>query len=272
MRNFIFSSCILFLSALAICSCGKKSGIYSNNSDSISFDSIKADSVAFLGKDTAGPRCKISLCITYAKGKNADYINDTLIRSGILSPDYFSINPQKITVSNAVKSFIDRYITEYRKDYGELYNADKTSAASYNCEYLVKTNVSQENDDYFTYTANVYMYSGGAHGMSVTIIKNIDANTGKIVSLKDIFIPGYEQKLNEIIVKALCRQFDAKDIKELKEKTVFMNMDVYPSENFIIGNGKTTFVYSTDEIACHSTGEIRVEIDNSELEDLFKKQ
>lgn len=49
-------------------------------------------------------------------------------------------------------------------------------------------------------------------------------------------------------------------------------MDVYASENFIIGKKSITFIYSPDEIAFHAAGEIRVEISNSDIENLFKKQ
>lgn len=272
MRKFIFLSVTLSFIILAICSCNGKFGSSKNDTDSISFDSIKKDSTVFLSEDTAGPRCHVSLCITYAKGKNADYINDSIIRSGILSPDYFSLTSQKITIPQAVDSFITKYLGEYKKDYGELYRADKEHGASYNCEYLVSTNVTQESDKYYTYVANIYNYGGGAHGNSITITKNIDSETGKIVTLKDIFVPGYEHELNQLIINNLCKQFNAKDIKELNEKTVFMGMDVYASENFIIGKKSITFVYSPDEIAFHAAGEIRVEISNSDLDDLFKKQ
>lgn len=273
MRKFIFLSVALSLTLFTICSCNGKSGSSKSHSDSISFDSIKTDSTVFLlSEDTAGPRCHVSLCITYAKGKNADYINDSIIRSGILSPDYFSLTSQEITIPQAVDSFVTRYLGEYKKDYGELYKADKEHGASYNCEYIVSTQVAQETDKYYTYVANIYNYGGGAHGNSITIIKNINAETGKIVMLKDIFVPGYEHELNRLIIKGLCAQFDAEDLKGLNEKAVFMNMDVYPSENFIIGKKSVTFVYSPDEIAYHAAGEIRVEISNSELENLFKKQ
>ena len=40
--------------------------------------------------------------------------------------------------------------------------------------YIVKTYVSQEAEDYYTYIANIYSYGGGAHGSSVIITKNID--------------------------------------------------------------------------------------------------
>lgn len=89
------------------------------------------DSTVFLTEDTAGPRCHISLCLTYAKGKNAEYINDSIIRSGVLCPDYFSITPHKISVPEAADSFMTRYLNDYKVDYGSLYKADKTHGSSY---------------------------------------------------------------------------------------------------------------------------------------------
>lgn len=51
-----------------------------------------------------------------------------------------------------------------------------------------------------------------------------------------------------------------------------MGIDVYPSDNFIIGDKDITFIYAPDEIAYHAAGEIRVKISNSELEELLKKK
>lgn len=272
MRRLIISACIVFSVLSIICSCGGASESERKSADSIKFDSIKVDSALFLTEDTAGPRCHVSLCITYAIGKNAEHINDSIIRSGILCPDYFSITSEKISVKEAADSFVTKYLNDYKNDYGELYKADKTHANSYNCEYIVKTYISQESEQYYTYIANIYSYGGGAHGNSIVITKNIDANNGKIVSLKDIFVPGYESELNELIVNNLCKMYKVKDLKGLNEKTIFMGIDVYPSDNFIIDDNGITFIYSPDEIAYHAAGEIRVTISNSELEDLFKKK
>lgn len=114
------------------------------------------------------------------KRKNAEYINDSIIRSGVLCPDYFSITPHKISVPEAADSFMTRYLNDYKVDYGSLYKADKTHGSSYNCEYIVKTYVSQEAEDYYTYIANIYSYGGGAHGSSVIITKNIDKKAVKL--------------------------------------------------------------------------------------------
>lgn len=270
MRKTFILTAAFFLAVTFATSCGGNQG-KADGGDSLKFDSVKIDSTLSLTSDTAGPRCHVSLSLTYAEGKNADLINDSIIRSGVLSPDYFSITTQKITPREAVDSFVTRYLSEYKQTYGEIYKADKGHGASYNCEYLLKTYVMQENDKYYAYVANVYMYGGGAHGNSVTIVRNIDTATGKIVSLSDLFVPGYEQELNNLILKALCDKYEVADLKGLQDKTVFMGIDVYAPDNFIIGDGDITFIYSPDEIASHAEGEIRVTLKNSDMERLMKK-
>ncbi len=271
MKKLLFTACIAF-SAIALSCCQNKSGSILSGKDSISFDSIKVDStLALVDGDAQSPACHVALSITYAVGKNADYINDSIIRSGILSPDYFSISSEKLTIPQAVDSFVSRYLSEYKSDYGTLYKADTGHASSYNCEYIVSTYITQESDDYFTYVANIYNYGGGAHGSSVVVTKNVNVKNGKIVALRDIFVPGFERELNDIIVNNLCDQFKVKSLDALRQKTIFMGIDVYPPDNFIIGKKDITFIYSTDEIASHAIGEIRVKISNDDLKDLFRK-
>lgn len=264
---------IIFLITLLTlsCSCGGKSGSFFGGKDSLTFDSLKADSTLWLTGDTTGPRCHVSLSITYAKGKNAEIINDSIIRSGIISPDYFSLSSEKIGIREAVDSFVSRYISEYKKEYGELYKADKDNVISYNCEYEVKTSILDKSDKYLAYVADVYIYGGGAHGMSVKIVKNIDKASGKIMSLRNVFVPGYEHELNQLILRKLYKKFDVNNLNELHEKTVFLGIDVYPSENFIIGDQSIIFIYSPDEIAFHAAGEIVVEIDKDDLTSLLRK-
>lgn len=272
MRHFIFSFLITAVSVMAICSCNGKAGGSQKGGDSLSFDSIKVDSTLSLTEDTSGPRCHIKLSLTYAKGANADFINDSLLRSGVLSPDFLSITSRHLSIQEAVDSFVTKYMADYKAFYGDLYKADKNNSSSYNCEYILSSSVSQDNPDYNTYQANVYNYMGGAHGSSITIVRNISTKTGKIVTLKDLFVPGYERGLNEAIIKALCDEHDAKDLKSLSAATtIFEGIDVYASDNFIIGKKSITFIYSPDEIASHATGEVRVEVSNSDIENLLKK-
>lgn len=272
MRRFLFSACIAAVAATAVCSCNGKSAQGQNGADSLVFDSVKVDSTQFLTADTAGPRCHVKLCLTYAKGKNADNINDSLIRSGVLSPDFFSITDKRVSAPEAADSFVTKYMSDYKSFYGDLYKADRGNGASYNCEYILNSKISQDNPDYYTYEADVYNYMGGAHGSSITIIRNISVKDGKIVTLKSLFVPGFEKGLQEAIVKSLCEKNGVNDINALSAKTtIFDGIDVYVSDNFIIGKKSMTFIYSPDEIACHAAGEIRVEVSKDDIKNLFKK-
>ena len=268
LLHIIFAAAVIITSG----SCRGTAGISPTSEDSLQFDSINVDTLYRLSEDTAGPRCHVKICLAYAKGKNAQAINDSIISSRIFIDEYFNNGNKTFSVKEAVDTFTTHYIEQYREDYAELYKADKNWGAWYNCEYEVNTGITRPNGAYYLYTATIYAYNGGAHGSSFTVIKNINAQTGKVMTLKDIFVPGYEKQLNRLIAEKLCEMNEVKTLQELRDKTVFLGVEVYPSANFILGEKDIVFVYSPDEIACHAMGEIRVKISNKELDNLFKRQ
>ena len=70
----------------------KSNGNRTTGADGIAFDSIVIDSTFRLGGTPDAPACEVSLSLLYAKGEKADIINDTLLRSGIMIPEYFSLS------------------------------------------------------------------------------------------------------------------------------------------------------------------------------------
>jgi len=238
--------------------------------DDIEFDSVTVDSTCSLTDAKDAPTCKISLCIQYAKGNKAQMINDTLLRSGILTPDYLSLSHEKITMKEAVDSFVNRYIADYKQDYGQLYREDHEHGASYNCIYKVKTHTENGGNGILNYIASISSYGGGAHGIDQTLVKNFNVKTGHLIGLNDIFVPGYEQDLKDLIIKKMTEKFNVKDLDGLKKQYIFADNNVYISENFILKDDSITFIYCEDEIAPHAVGEIRIGIDKSEIGKLWK--
>lgn len=234
------------------------------------FDSIVVDSIATLSKSNGSPSCHLSLSIQYAKGGKADVINDTLLHSGILTPDYLSLNNEKLTVKQAVDSFVKRFVADYLNDYGALYRADQEHGSSYECSYIVKTRTGNGAKNILNYYAFIQSFAGGAHAINQTIVRNFNVKDGSIVRLSDLFIPGYEAGLKEMLVSQLSKQFDVDGIEGLQEKGIFADGQVYVPENFIYGDGNITFIYCEDEVAPHAIGEIRVKIDVDELKRMMK--
>ena len=234
------------------------------------FDSIVVDSTLVLSKADDSPQCHVRLSIQYAKGKNAELINHSLLRSGILSPDYLSLGTEKLTTQQSADSFVCRFLSDYQRDYGELYRADTEHASSYNCTYTVDTRTYNGADETLCYEARVYTHAGGMHGITQTIVRNFKVETGEMLSLEQVFKPGSEPALRELIIKELANRFDVNGLDGLQSKGIFVDGNVYVPENFILGSDNVTFIYCEDEVAPHAVGELRAEIERSDMKKLLK--
>ena len=165
---------------------------------------------------------------------------------------------------------MNRFVYDYLHDYGDLYRADTKHASSYNCSYIVKTRTCNGAKNILNYIATIQTYAGGAHEIKQTIARNFDVKTGQMLQLDDLFITGADSQLEDIIVGEMADDFDVNDLEGLQEKGVFVDGQVYVSDNFIYGDDDITFIYCEDEIAPHSIGEIRVKIDIDDLKRLMR--
>lgn len=262
-------SIVLLLTSAILSACGGGNGQTAKFSG-MEFDSIVVDSTVALSHSKGSPTCHVSLSVQFAKGEKAELINDTLLRSGILTPDYLSLGNEKLTVKQAVDSFMNRFVYDYLHDYGDLYRADTKHASSYNCSYIVKTRTCNGAKNILNYIATIQTYAGGAHEIKQTIARNFDVKTGQMLQLDDLFITGADSQLEDIIVAEMADDLDVNGLEGLQEKGVFVDGQVYVSNNFIYGDDDITFIYCEDEIAPHSIGEIRVKIDIDDLKRLMR--
>lgn len=100
---------------------------------------------------------------------------------------------------------------------------------------------------------------------------NFDVSTGKNIYLKDIFVPGFERRLNDILFNALEQKTEATGILELQNKGYLCTTDIFPSDNFIMKEHSITFIYNVYEIAPYSNGITELDIPYSDINDLLKK-
>ncbi len=101
---------------------------------------------------------------------------------------------------------------------------------------------------------------GAAHGVYRTSFVNYRVSDGKILSLSDIMRPGYEEELAEMIRTRL---------KEDKVDLLVPVDQVPVTDVFEITSNGIRFVYRLYEIAPYSEGEISVNFDAFELEDVL---
>lgn len=235
----------------------------------LEFDSVVVDTIVALTAEPGAPRAEIHLDLAYATGKNAETINDSLLHAGMLYDEFLPTVKGRMGVREAVDSFLVNYIEAYRSDFGALYRRDAQRVANYNVQYVCHTSVNPSVEGVATYVADVYAYSGGSHGHHLTVVKNIALDTGRMLTLGDVLVPGAPEELTVAVVDKLCKRYDVDGLKGLQERGIFAMVEPYLPDAFVIQpDGSITFVYSDSEIAPHVEGEIRVQFSADELKPL----
>ena len=227
------------------------------------FDSIVIDTLVRLMPDNDTATCAIRLNIKTDKGAKADIINRQIIRSGLLTPDYLSFLEGRISVKQAVDSFVTLYIRDYRRFYPNVISEENDSRKAI-VKYFVNTCVEQGRKGIYVYKATISQ-TFGMQSTDFTIVRNIDMQTGKIVTLGDLMKKGWKKELRQLLTEKL-----RKDRKDQNEEAQKKNNGQLPlTNNVIMGEDALTFVYVQGEIADRSQGEINIELPYSDLSKLM---
>lgn len=250
--------------ALSLAACGGD-----DRAINIDFESVEASKTVALTKDADSPECKISLDVMAAKGngKAEQAINKAIVAKLF---DFTNLSPKV-----AVDSFARKYTSDYVENMSLLYKDDRGDESKkpwYQYYYDVKTKVEDGREGVCVYIINISYYEGGAHGIEHTLTMNFDKQTGKQLTLADVFVAGYQQKLNEKLVDALLKKVDVNNVNELHDKDYLYSTDMFPSENFILGEDEITFIYNPYEIAPYEKGKTEISLDYDDLEDIMPKK
>lgn len=90
-----------------------------------------------------------------------------------------------------VEAHANGFIEEYLKEKSELYPMGAWSKS-------YEQKVLRNDEELFVISTDFYTFTGGAHGYYSTVYENYDRASGKLITLNDLFEPGYEKRLNEV--------------------------------------------------------------------------
>ena len=232
------------------------------------FETISMEKTVNLTDEDLSPTCSVSLKVQNARqksGEAAKEINEYLVER--------LFNMQDVSIEAAAEQFTENYVQNYKSTLLALYNQDRndtTKRAWYDYHYVITTETHPGNENTIVYLATIDYYEGAAHGINELLVMNFDKETGKHLTLSDIFATGYEQQLTAILLKALKIKTDSEDLATLKEKGYLNAMDMFPTENFILGEETITFIYNPYEIAPFNLGTTELIIPYSNIDKLLK--
>ncbi|MBR1504227.1 MAG: DUF3298 domain-containing protein [Prevotella sp.] len=259
MRTTIYTFAMLLVMA-----CSNNSG-----DSEIIFETVASDKTVILSNDEDSPSCRVHLKLesaTSEAGHRGELINETIIKT-LLDPH--GEKDMKI----AAEKFITDYTDNYKKTMLPLYNQDRIDTTKrfwYEYHYILEATTQKGTKNTICYLTTIDYYEGGAHGVNLLKTMNFDTRDGHLLTLDNIFVPGYEQPLKELLMNALKTKTGCSTIKALHEKGYLRSMDIFPSKNFILDNETITFIYNPSEIASYDLGSTQLVIPYSDLSSLTK--
>jgi hypothetical protein len=193
------------------------------------------------------------------QGPAKDKINKAVLDSVMK----FSYTGDSLTSFN-MNAVLDTFVAGFNAN-----KADMTSRG-YGADVIpwaLETNASIPYSNPVIVSYQIYSYSflGGAHPSTNNWYYNFDWNTGNVLKITDILKPGFEKKLNELIVADFRKQKNMKPNEPLN--SILFNNTLTYTNNFAIQQGKLVFVYNPYDIAAYVYGPTVIEIPVGEIID-----
>lgn len=124
------------------------------------------------------------------------------------------------------------------------------------------------NNDFISVVEEKYVYTGGAHGSTVRIPKNIDIATGKEIKLSDLFTDtGYENTLNRMINELVTE--NSEEYKDLWAKPEIKQSH---QTDFYINDNKLVIFFQPYDLSYYARGFVEFPLDLGELSGYMKEE
>ena len=266
MRKLPFIALMLLAILVLFGGCKRRSIITEMG---LGFDTLRTDTTALLVDSTVSPRSTVHIELVTLRGDAYRQLTDSLLRSGVLQPDYLSLTTQSLTPKECVDSFMRHYVDDYREFYGNLFT-EENDTSSLSIGYDLRTEIEEGRGDVLCHISHVTRREGKL-STTYTLVRNMDMKGNRILNMDDVFVAGYANALNEAIQNKLMDMAGVKSMNALREAGYFVNSEVYATSNFMLGEKKLSLIYVTGEIADRAKGEIRVDISYGDLKSILKQ-
>jgi hypothetical protein len=224
---------------------------------------LKSDTVAYddISLDTRNDKCEDCnyVTINYPDIRKATHLKakiDSIVWGDLdiaVDVNYTTFSDFRKTFDSYKKNFPAKIDTSM--DSGAIY-ANHSIAIERQAPGLIVLNIEDE-------------MSGGIHPQSQVIFSNWNTATDKAITLNDIFVKDYEDKLTAIAEKIFRKDAGLSAKAPLKDYT-FENDEFALNDNFRITNEGISFYYNTYEIRPYMFGTTDLLIPYSQIKHLLR--
>lgn len=251
-------------------SCGNT---VNRNAYALEFDSIQVHEAVHLFGDTAKPNCNLTINFAFARQSSDVRLKDSLNSFFLFA--CFGDRYMTLTPEEAVKSYTERYVNDYRSDLEPMYRQEEEEDNIGNWYYYYKSiesNVQLCNSLLLTYRIDYNEYTGGAHGIYTTSFLNFDLRSLNVIRLDDLFEEDYQEALTDLLWKQLMADRKVGTRQELEEMGYGITGPLEPTENFYLSPKGINFYYNVYDIAPYSMGTTEITLSYEEIAPLMSSE
>lgn len=242
MRQRFFQPVIsLLFATLLMTGCGGKGSV---KPLSITLDSIFIDTTATLEK---GDVCKVHLKLHLFKGPHAAALNDSLLRMGLLQPDYMALSYEPINPRTALPAFVRRLVEEQAAVFKRIRSREAdTQPLRY--ELSCETKVLAGAGDGVIYIVRTRTADSTEEPLTWTVVRNITPK-GHWIRLDEVYDAKDRERLPGEILTQLADDLQLDDTTAVRKAGYFVGINAYATDNFMLFDDSIRFVYVPGEIA-----------------------
>jgi hypothetical protein len=212
------------------------------------------------------PQCTFFKCSypVFTGGRHATAINRT-ITAYIVDSTYAGTGVKR-SLNRTIASMADGFMKDY-----ESYRAESEMDLPFQFELSGQVVLNQQG--LLTVDISYASYTGGAHGINHTRYFVFDTATGKRLRAGDIFVRGFEQRLNRLIDAKFREQKGLSAAERLdSEKGGLFNNSISFNDNLAMTTIGIMFLYNSYEIAPYAEGPTEIFLRYRELGDILKPE
>lgn len=202
--------------------------------------------VLFLGACSSGIRIHL---------EKKEYETDTL-KVVAYTPQFSGMTHTEFQddLNNQYKTDIDGWISETQQQ------ADAGNS-EYPYQLYVQQNIKTNRDYFVSMVTEIYQYTGGAHGLTTWIAKNIDDKAGKVITLADLFAENedYKTVLNRTMQQMV--ENNKEEYQDLWEQPMITD-----NQGFYIQDGNLVIYYPPYELSYYARGFVEFSIPLKDIE------
>jgi hypothetical protein len=246
--------------------------LFAQTPGKLAFDSLVVQEQIPLLKDSLSPANMLSIHFVFPSQMYGNIhllgkIQDEFIK-GLFGKEYTNLSPYE-----ALEKFYQKYKEDYlatAADYNKA-KAEGLDMESWgNTIQIMRINTIGIHEGILSFCVSIENSMGGIHDSRHINYYNINLTTGKLICESDIFKPGYENKLTDVIINRLLEDNKLSKPKQLIEKGYFNLRRLKPNKNFLISKDGIVYAFNETEIAPYSMGLLKVVIPEDRVSNIMK--